>query len=140
VRTEDDVALAQTEVRNALATLNSAWLNRRYDELAQVMDEDVVMALPGFVGQVRGRAAMVEGFREFMERSTILRFEEASPTIDVWGDTAVAVIRWEMDWTTKGGPTERAAGHDAFVFNRGEKGWRAVWRTMSVESEQKDAS
>ena len=129
---------ARAAIAATLARLSAAWRDRRYDELAAVFDERVVMALPGFAGRVEGRDTLVESYREFMERATLTHYEEQPPAIDVWGDTAVASYHWEMKWLAGGVPNE-AAGYDVFVLRRlpersGAGEWVAVWRTMAVDS------
>ena len=124
-----------TEVARTLTALNAAWRERRYDELATFLAEDMVFALPGFSGRLDGAAAVVASYREFMERATLTAYDESAPAVDVWGETAVASFRWEMAWLA-GGVPNRATGHDIFVFRRAGVGgpWRAVWRTMTFES------
>lgn len=126
---------ARAEVAETLRRLSAAWRERRYEELSSLFDENVVMALPGFADRVKGRDALVASYREFMDRATILEYREEPPTVDVWGDSAVAMYRWHMAWAA-GGDAERASGHDVFVFTRGsgaEPPWRAVWRTLAVD-------
>ena len=122
------------EVRRVLSALSAAWQGRRYDELAEYFAEDVVFTLPGFAGRLEGVAAMVASYREFMERATLTEYQEDTPAIDVWSETAVATLRWEMAWLA-GGVPNREAGHDVFVLQRvdGRGPWRAVWRTMTFE-------
>jgi len=125
---------AAAEVARTLAALSAAWRERRYDDLRDVLAEDMVFALPGFGGRLEGASAVVASYREFMERATLTAYEESPPTVDVWGETAVASFRWEMAWLA-GGVPNRGAGHDVFIFRRAGPGapWRAVWRTMSFE-------
>ena len=130
---EDDPTEAQAAVARTLASLSTAWQNRRYDELAAAFHERIVMALPGFSGRVEGRDALVASYREFMERATLTHYAEEPPTIDVWRRTAVATYRWEMRWLVNSIPNQ-AAGSEMFVFARGLAGeWRAVWRTVAFD-------
>ena len=134
-RTDHTIEDHRAEVRHTLQRISAAWQNRRYQELAVLFDEDIVMVLPGLSARIEGRAAVVESFMEFMERSAVSEFWEDEPTIDVWGDTAIASYRWEMTWVS-GGITESAAGYDVFTFSRrtdGDQAWRAVWRTMALD-------
>ncbi len=131
-RTTED---ARAELRAMLRKLSAAWQNRRYEELANLFDENIVMVLPAFSGRIEGREAVVDSYREFMETSAVSDYQEDLPTIDVWGDTAIASYHWEMTWIG-GGKVESAAGYDAFVFSRSaddDGSWRAVWRTMSLD-------
>lgn len=125
-----------TEVSSALHRLSESWRNRRYDELRDCFHDSAVMVAPGFSRRVLGRDAIVESYREFMDRSTLDSYSEAPATIDAVENTAVAHYRWEMVWTS-GGKQDRASGHDLFVFVReSESGrWKAVWRTMVFDQE-----
>jgi hypothetical protein len=122
---------ATAEVAIALRRLSESWRNRRYDELRDCFHDSVVMAAPGFSGRADGRDAVVESYREFMDRSTLDSYSEAPPTIEAFENTAIVHYRWEMVWTS-GGKQDRASGHDLFVFVResGSGRWKAVWRTM----------
>ena len=122
---------SQSEILVALQRLSESWRNRRYDELRDCFHEAAVMVAPGFAGQVVGREAVVESYREFMDRSTLDSYSEEPATIEAFENTAIAHYRWEMVWTS-GGKQDRAAGHDLFVLARGHESgrWKAVWRTM----------
>ena len=121
---------ALTEVSNALRRLSDSWRNRRYDELRDCFHDSAVMTPPGLSGRVVGREAIVESYREFMDRSTLDSYVEAPPTLEVFENTAIVHYRWKMVWTS-GGKQDRASGHDLFIFERAESGrWKAVWRTM----------
>ena len=77
---QDDVA----EVRRTLVGMSAAWQERRYADLLGFLAEDMVFALPGFGGRLEGAKAVVESYREFMERITLVEYAEAEPTVDVW--------------------------------------------------------
>jgi hypothetical protein len=124
-----------SEVAATLHRMSSAWRERRYDDLALLFDEHIVFALPGFAERLEGRAATVDSYREFMNRVTLTEHWESVPDITVWGDTSVAIYRWEMRWLS-GGVANHGAGHDVFVLRAAPDapaGWRAVWRTMTFE-------
>ncbi len=128
---------ARRAVGAALAKMSDAWRSRRYDELNAFFDEDAVLVPPGMSGRIAGRDAIVDSYREFMERASLLEYSEDTPVIDVWGDVAVASYRWRMRWSG-GGEATRAAGCDIFVLRRaadaaGAEAWRAVWRTMTLD-------
>lgn len=134
-RDGDDPAATRAAVADTLSRLSSAWRERRYDELAEVFDEHIIMMLPGFSGRIEGRNALIESYREFMDRTTLTHYEEAPPTIDVWGSTAVTAHRWTMRWLDAGVASE-AAGAEVFIFSRQYAGagqWRAVWRTIALD-------
>jgi hypothetical protein len=120
-----------TDVSIALRRLSESWRNRRYDELRDCFHDSAVMVAPGFSGRVVGREAVVESYREFMDRSTLDNYSEDPATIEVFENTAIVNYRWEMVWTS-GGKQDRGSGNDLFVFVRQPETdqWKAVWRTM----------
>lgn len=141
-RTDHTSDVNQDEVRHTLQRISAAWRDRCYQELAILFDENIVMVLPGLSARIEGRAAVVDSYMEFMEHSAVGDYWEDEPTIDVWGDTAIASYRWEMTWVS-GGISENAAGYDVFTFSRrtdGDQGWRAVWRTMALDVSPEDDS
>jgi uncharacterized protein (TIGR02246 family) len=131
---DEESRQAVTEVVQLLSDLSAAWRERRYENLAQFFAEDMVFTLPGFGGRLEGASAVVASYREFMDRVTLTAYAEATPVVDVWGETVVASFAWEMAWLA-GGVPNRESGHDLFVFRRSAPGaqWRAVWRTMTFE-------
>jgi uncharacterized protein (TIGR02246 family) len=119
-------------VRAVAARISAAWQERRYDDLGDLFAEDMAFTFPGMAGRVEGRDAIVASYREFMDRITLTSYVEDPLVVQVWGDTAVAGFRWEMAWLAGGVPNQ-ATGHDVFAFRLTERGWRAIWRTMSFD-------
>lgn len=124
--------------QNLLTRISIAWRNRCFDDLARCFDEHIVMASPGFSESIQGRDRLVDSYREFMDRATLISYEKRPPDIKLFGDTAIASYHWGMSWLD-GGTAHHAAGTDVFVCscNRDvpDASWRAVWRTMSVETD-----
>ena len=128
-----DAPNPREELRRVLAAISAAWQGRRYDSLAQIFADNMVFALPASSTRLEGAQAIVDSYREFMDRVTLTEYREEDPRIDIWRDTAVATFRWEMAWLA-GNVPNREAGYDVFVFRRDPgASWRAVWRTMSFE-------
>lgn len=116
-------------VVEALKSINRAWLEGRYEELASLVHEQVVAVAPGFAEHIRGRDPFVAGYRNFMDTAVIQEFEERDFEIDVIGDTAVASYRFEMKYV-RSGQSYIATGRDLYVFHSRGDVWLAVWRTM----------
>jgi hypothetical protein len=127
------------EVAEVLRVINKAWVEGRPDDVEEWVRDDIVMAFPGFEGRSEGGESFVEGYREFLSQASILAFRELDVSIDVWGETAVASYRFEIEYEMAG-ESHRDSGHDVFVFTREPEGWRAVWRTMMPEPTQPEAS
>jgi hypothetical protein len=131
---DEESRQAVTEVMQTLSRLSAAWRERRYENLTQFFAHDMVFTFPGFGGRLEGVSAIIASYREFMDRVTLTAYVEATPAVDVWGETAVASFGWEMAWLVGDVPNHER-GHDVFVFRREAPGapWRAVWRTMTFE-------
>ena len=116
-------------VAAAMRAINQAWLGGRVDDLAPAMHPGIVMVLPGFSGQVRGREPLLAGFRDFVQNASIESFREQDQRIDVVGATSVVTFAYEMVYA-RAGERYRATGRDIWVFQREGARWIAVWRTM----------
>ena len=77
----------------------------------------------------RGRAALVQGYIDFMSKSTVLAYEESNHSIDVNQSTAIAAYDWKMTWE-QAGKQDAASGQDMFIFERRRDGWIAIARLM----------
>jgi hypothetical protein len=117
------------QVRAALAGLTAAWRKGKTASIGAMLHPSVVFVHPGFAGRAEGRTACVATYDEFLRASIVLRYEEKEPSIDVFGDTAVATLRWEMAWEM-GGQRSDDAGHDVYVLVRDGGRWLIAWRTL----------
>src|SRR5437868_285870 len=117
------------DVRQTLDRMNAAWLEGRFDELSECVDENIVMKGPGLKEQVRGRSAFVQSYRAFMSSSQVVEYHESNHTVDEWPLTAVAAYNWSMVWTHNG-KQESGSGQDLFLFERRGTDWIAVLRLM----------
>ena len=120
---------ASQSVRAVLAALTAAWRTGRTRDIAPLLHPSVVFVRPGFSGRAEGRAACVATYEEFLSAALVLRYEAEEPTVDVFGDTAVASFRWEMAWEM-GGQRSEETGHDLYVLLRAEERWLIAWRTL----------
>jgi hypothetical protein len=119
----------QDEAWDVVRRINQAWVLGRTEDLEALLHPSMVVVPPPPDDAVRGRDACIESYREFALAARVLHFEELHPTVEVFGETAIATydfaITYEADGTYT---TER--GREIFVLAREEGRWRAVWRTQ----------
>jgi hypothetical protein len=132
--TDDDHAA----IRDLLARLTDAWRGRRYDEIGPLLDERVVFVTPSFIARSEGRDACIYSYRQFVEAATIHHYAESNHSIDVWGDTAVASYRFDIEWQMNG-PRTRQWGFDVFTLVRRDGAWRIAWRLLVEPSPTRSA-
>ncbi len=111
--------------------INHAWVEEQYDDLAQCFAPDMVLAMPGGMQRIEGRATIIESYRDFGRQSTLRQFDAEAPVLDVWEDTAVATSAFTIGYGYQG-KDYTESGTDVLVFNRGEAGWCVVWRTVNL--------
>ena len=125
-------ANADTEtaaIRHVVAGISTAWRAGRISELHDFFADDVVLIAPGARARVQGRVAVVETYREFAENTATQDYRELALALDVFGDTAVATYRYEIEWT-RDGAQNKEAGSDVLVLSRRAGKWKVVWRTI----------
>ncbi|UCC39332.1 MAG: nuclear transport factor 2 family protein [Candidatus Aminicenantes bacterium] len=120
---------AREEIRELLSNISKAWTKGHPEELEGFFHEEMVITGPGFKGGGRGKSECVKSYKDFITHATIREVKESEHMIDVWGSTAVASYRFEIDYEV-GGERHNDAGHDLFVFAREGGKWLAVWRTI----------
>ena len=113
--------------------INDAWTDGAPEQMAEDLDEAVVMVQPGFADRIEGRDAAIGSFRDFVESSTLHEYAESGLRVHVSGATAVVTCGWEIDWSSAD-RRQRERGHDVYVFGRERGRWRAVWRVIVAET------
>jgi hypothetical protein len=125
-----DADAVKDEIRDIVRQLNHAWLAGRSEDLARWLHEEVVIAPPGFGGQVRGRQAAAATYVEFAKAATLHVAAIDPADVQVWGDVAVATCRFELQYTM-GGERIKDLGWDVLVFRRAAQvSWQVLWRTV----------
>jgi Domain of unknown function (DUF4440) len=119
----------------ALKRINRVWIDRKVEDLAPMLDPNIIMVFPGFTGRIQGREQFLDGFRDFCENANVLEFQDQDYESDVVADTAVVTFRYDMLYQ-RSGERYRAGGRDLWVFRIQDSDWIAVWRTMLDMQEQ----
>jgi hypothetical protein len=121
-------------VADAMRSINQAWLEGRVDDLAPAVHPEIVMVLPGFSGEVRGRDTFLAGFRDFVTNARVHDFRDHNHHVDIVGDTAVMTFTYEMLYE-RADERYRVTGRDLWIFRNHGAAWTAVWRAMLDMSE-----
>jgi hypothetical protein len=116
-------------LRQTLRKMNRAWSRGRVEDLKEYFHKDIVVAAPGFTARAQGRDAVIQSYREFVQRAAILSFRESDISIDVWGGAAVVTYLWEILYEM-GGQAYSETGREILFFVRARGRWRVVWRTL----------
>ena len=117
------------EIRLLVRKINDAWLTGNPDALNEFFHEDMIMKGPGFQTVGKGKQVCVQGYKDFLSQCVIKDYKESEPDIDVWGETAVAVMPWKMTYELAG-QEYTESGHDVFTFTHQNGKWLAVWRAL----------
>lgn len=122
-------------VAELVSAINECWTSGRYDELTNYFHGEMVLAMPGFDRRVDGAAPIIDSYRQFGQTAAIRSFNAEPPTVDVVGQTAVAISNFELDYALEG-MTYRDRGADLLVFHNDNGEWRVVWRTVIVSGSE----
>jgi hypothetical protein len=120
----------QAAVWDVVQRINAAWVQHRTEELRELLHPSMVIAPPGGGEPLRGQADCIASYRDFIVRARVLRFEELSPSVDVFGETAVVSYTFEIFYEL-GGTWTTESGSEVFVLTNDSGRWWAVWRTQS---------
>lgn len=127
---------ADDEIRDVIEQMNDAWSKGHPEQLESFFSNDIVIVAPDFAHRTKGREAAVAGYVDFCSQAIIRDLKLGEPSIDVFGDAAVATYAYEISYEM-GGEAFKDTGRDLFIFRREKDKWQAVWRTMIVVQEEK---
>jgi hypothetical protein len=114
-------------VQETVKQINTLWLSGRLTRLREFVDDNVVMITPLFAERYNGAQALVDSLQAFVRNAQVQHFADTSHTVDVWGDSAMATFRFDMQYVFDGVAYEDS-GHEAWMFARRDGRWRLTWR------------
>ena len=114
--------------------ITHAWRSGQPDLMTSSLDEQIVMVAPDFSTRLRGRTALIETFRQFLDQAQVLSYQQGKLDIDRVGHVAIAQYPFEMTYR-RDGSAWRSTGRDVWVFEQRGADWIAVWRTMQALEE-----
>lgn len=117
------------EIIRILKEVNRAWTGGNPGDISKYFHEDMIIAQPGFGIRGEGRNACVDSYKEFTGMASIEGLRESEHVVLIWGDTAVASYKFEVEYALDG-QAHQDTGYDLFVFTRQAGSWLAVWRTI----------
>jgi hypothetical protein len=123
------VNAAETEAWSVVQRLNEAWRTGRLEVLPALFHEHAVIVDATHQQLAIGREACVESYRAFVTSTSVRAYAEETPTVDVWGCTAVVSYPFRIRYTV-GERSYDEAGNDCLVLTRDTSGWQVVWRQL----------
>ncbi len=122
--TDDELRLHET-----MAAINSAWRGNRPSDMLPYLHARMTLVLPGFSGTVTGSDALLAGFEEWCANAKVLQYEESDEQLQIIGNVGFVSYRFDMLYE-RAAYRERSVGRDVWAFERIDRTWLAVWRTM----------
>lgn len=115
--------------------INRCWESARVDDMRPHLAPQIYMAFPGFVGGSRGLDAFLDGFRDFVDNSTIVSFAVAEVEEEIVGSTATVTYRFVFRYE-RSGTSYVGRGRDFWVLQCDGDDWIATHRAMLEMSEE----
>lgn len=106
-----------------------------FNKLAPHFHKDVVMVLPGFTTQAKGREVCLKSYEDACSQMAFHKFAASEEKIDVYGNTAVACYKYDCIWEYKEKKLEDD-GHEILVLVKEDTDWQVAWRTLIPGSRQ----
>jgi hypothetical protein len=117
------------EILKFLRKIETAWLGGRIEELRGCFRDDAVLVAPDLEQRLEGRDPIVDSYAQFLQEARLLAFDSEPPMVDVFGDSAVTVTPWTVEYEREG-EIHREAGGDLLVLARERDEWKVAWRTL----------
>lgn len=119
----------QKAVESILKSVIAACKNGNVQELQKYFHSSMVIEGPDFKERKEGLEQCLHHHEECIRNVRIHNYQEFDHQVKVWGDTAVANYRFEVQIETEG-QVYTDIGHEIYVFSRSNGKWRAVWNSI----------
>jgi ketosteroid isomerase-like protein len=119
----------QKEVEELVRKLQNTWMENKVSELDSFFDDNVVFFHPARSEKVVGKAAMIESYQQFLSSSTVHHFKITHLNIDVYDNTAIAVLTFDVVYQIQDN-TYQEKGNDLMILNKNNNDWKIIWRTQ----------
>jgi len=123
----------EQQIRELIDYMNNAWLQGAIEELPAALDTCFhdQMTIRGADLQIAsaGKDACIQSYLDFVSQAAIRECTLEEPSIDLAGDSAVAVYSWDMTYDMDG-QTYEESGTDVLMLARVLGRWLITWRAM----------
>ena len=119
----------QKAVESLLENIVAASNTGNLEELKKYFHSSMVIEGPEFQERIEGRDQCIQHHEEFHRNVKIQSFKDSDYQVNVWGNTAVASCRFEVQIETEG-EVFNYTGRDLYVFSRKNSEWQAVWNSI----------
>ncbi len=130
--TGEDTSAAQ-DIAALITDMNEHWVAGQAEPIAEFLHENMVICAAEGTFRAEGREVCLQSIEDFCGAATILDFDADDPAIDVVGDTAVASYNFGIRYEMSDSEYEEA-GTDVLVLNRGDAGWKIIWRMTNAHA------
>jgi hypothetical protein len=108
---------------------DSLWLGKKFAELHDHFRVDVVFVSPGCETRTVGIDSALEGYRSFVETSTIEHYETHDYHFTRNSDTVIAEYAWVMKWSSEG-TDHLDRGREVLALDLSKQMIKIFWRTQ----------
>jgi uncharacterized protein (TIGR02246 family) len=127
--TNSPISDEQHEVWQVVQAINAGWVEGHPEALSHFFHPDMVIVTADLQMRAEGQEACVASYRNFCDQAKIKDYQELNPNVDVFGDHAVVIYRFDITYEM-GGESYHDVGADLFVLGREGGQWQARWRTL----------
>ena len=114
-----------------IARFNRFWQERQFEELGELLDNDVVFNTPGFQMSIGGKTECLKTFAQFLKNANVLFFQADEPQVHVKNDTAVITYAFNISYMIRD-KLFSETGTDILVWKKKPTGkWQIIWRALS---------
>ena len=117
------------ELIAVVENLNRTWLERRFDDLRVVFDENAIMRGPKLVELGRGSGVIAASYAQFMSQSDVTDFSGSNYAAETWGDCAAVTYDWTITYS-QAGEAHTDTGQELLLFVRRGGAWLITLRLL----------
>ena len=117
------------KIRRIIKEINLSWTKGEPENLNKYFHKDIIIATPNLQIIGQGKRQCVQSYIDFLAQAKMRFFTPADPKIFIWGNTALALYSYNIEWESQG-QIYKDNGQEFFIFIKEKQSWLAVWRQL----------
>lgn len=119
------------EIERVVEHLFENWMNKQFEKLEQYFHNQAVMIEAGTENRLKGTAAIIENYRDFIEDADIDDYSITKLSVDLFEETATAYFSYRIKYRVENTKYDES-NTDILVFRKHNRHWQIVWRTQQM--------
>ncbi len=117
------------QIEYLIDSFNIGWTQGNLQDIATIMDENVVFVAPDLQTEIIGKTACLKTIEDYVNSATTLEFKVTDKQVYSWNGTAMIRMEYFIEYQMNN-EHYKEFGKEFWTLNKLNDTWKLVWRVM----------